>query len=247
MKRLAFAAAFAVHAIASSAMAATLLPGGVINPVGTTVADPIHGGGQVVLNDNLLGFAIDPSPTTPFTDVGGNLQNRVTRLPSGFLNFAPRIRDTYNIDGGIFAIVGMQLTGYAGFSTELEYRTDADGDKGPTSASRSADGDTITLRYSDPLRVDSIAPGLQEESYFPSIVTDAQSFDYSGTATIFGFVLDDDDYDPNLGVNQPGTLYSVTIDGVAAPTVAAVPLPSSVLLMLAGLGGLAVARRRGKG
>ncbi|KPP89428.1 MAG: PEPC-term domain secreted protein [Rhodobacteraceae bacterium HLUCCA08] len=244
MKRLAVIAAFAVHALATSVLAAPLAPGGVVNPVGTTAADPVHGGVQFVINDSLLGFAIDPMPVTPFTNVGGNLQNRVSERPSGFLTFAPRIRDTYNIHGGVFAIVGMQLTGFAGFSTDLDYRTDGPGDKGPTSASRSADGDTITLRYSDPLRVDSLLPGVQEDSLFPSIATDAEAFALTGTATIFGFVLDEDDFDPNLGVNQPGTLHSVTIDGVAAPIVAPVPLPASALLLLAGLGGLIVARRR---
>ena len=68
---------------------------------------------------------MDPTPVvSPLTDVGGTLQNRVTARTADDdgLNFMPRIRQTFNIDGGIFAIVGLSLTGFAGFDIDADYR-----------------------------------------------------------------------------------------------------------------------------
>ena len=101
-----------------------------------------------------------------------------------------RIRDTFNIDGGIFAIVSMQLTGFGMFNIDGDFRTDGLGDKGPDSYSRSVDGNIITMRYSDTnqqggLVIGNLLGQPQEESLFPSFVTDAEHFALSGTATVF--------------------------------------------------------------
>ncbi|THH39174.1 VPLPA-CTERM sorting domain-containing protein [Aliishimia ponticola] len=163
--------------------------------------------------------------------------------PTGDLVFAPRIRDTYNIDGGFFAITGMQLTGYGDTSLEVEYRTDGLGDKGPTSASRSADGNTVTLRYGDPLLIGALVGQSQEESLFPSLVTDATDYDLTGTATIFGYLIDDATYLAGGGVVQDGELISVMIDGLAVP-ISPVPLPASASLLGAGVAGFGLLRRK---
>ena len=227
---------------AAPAWAAPLAPGGIINPTGTTAADPVHGGIQTVINDNLIQFGIDPTPATPLTLMNGFVQNRVTDPVVGDnLRFAPRIRDTQFIEPGTFLIDSFSLTGYAGFSTDVEFRTDGLGDVGFESVSRSADGDRLNFRFDEFLRIDGIAPGLRQESLFPSIVTDAQAFNYSGTMTIVGYLLN---LDANGAIIPPSAndIFSVTIGGIAAPTT--VPLPASAFLLIAGLAGLAGMRRR---
>lgn len=220
------------------AFAAPLAPGGVIFPTGTTAADPVHGGVQVVQNDNLIPFQLDPTPAIPLNNVGGMVQNRVTRTQNGTLNFAPRIRDTFNIDGGTFVISAFRLRGFGTFDLDVDFRTDGLGDKGFTSVSRSVAGDLLTFRYGDPLFVDSIIPpGRQQESLFPSIVSNAKTFKTTGSMTILGYIAP-------LGTNAAdpfASLMSVTIGGLAVP---AVPIPASGLLLLAGLGGFGAMRLR---
>lgn len=216
--------------------AATLAPGGVVNPVAqVNFADLVHGGTQAVVEDGLLPFFINPSPDNILGN-GGAVQNRVTRLADDSLIFKPQIRDTFNIEFGVFAIVAIRLTGFGDFDVDVASRFDTFGDKHITSASRSFDGDIITLRYFDPILIDSLAGGLREESYAPSLVTNATHFENSGTITIFG-----QRYTPEDGLSDD--VFTVTIDGLAVP-VSAVPLPTPAFLLLGGLAGLAALRRR---
>lgn len=250
MKHFLIAATLAVFGTAAGAI--PLAPGTVVFPTGTTAVDPVHGGLQTVINDNLIDFTMDPDPGTPLTVVGGALQNRVTENDRGTLNFAPRIRDTFNIEANDFAIVAMQLTGFGSFDLDADFRTDGLGDLGPTSYSRSADGDLITMRYTDPtapgpnvggLLVQHIAPGLQETSLFPSLVSDATAFELTGRATIFGYFINEDEYNASGRIVPDGDLISVSVGGLAVP-VAPVPLPAPALLLIVGLGGLGLMRRK---
>jgi len=220
-----------------SAMGATLLPDEVIFPTGVTFTPENSG---LVINDNMIQYRMDPTPITPFTDVGGNVQNRVMRNDFGNLVFAPRIRDTFNIDGGTFGVIAFRLEGYGDFATDIDFRTDGLGEKPPTSVTRSMDGDSMIFRYDDPIFTDAIAPGVQETSFFPSIITDATAFDTTGSMTIFGQLFDTSR--PNLPI-VAGDLVSVTVDGLAVPT-AAIPLPAPVLMMGAALAGLIGLRRK---
>lgn len=219
----------ATLAFSATTQATVLLPGDVIFPAGdTTVTAPNSNG--VVQNDNLIPFSF---PITPLTDVGGDVQNRV--VLSDILNtmvFGPRIRDTFNIATIGFEIVAFELDGYAGWETDVGYRTDGQGDKGPSSVSRSADGDLLTFRYDDPLFISGIAPGPQEESLFPFIITDAPRYSLTGSMTIFG-----------LDTADPNNLLSVTIDGLAVPS--PVPIPAAAWLFgTALIGFISVSRRR---
>jgi hypothetical protein len=219
----------ATVAFSTTTQAAVLLPGNVIFPAGDTSATAPNSNG-VVQNDNLIPFSI---PITTFTSVGGNVQNRV--VLSNNLNtmvFGPRIRDTFNIATAGFEIIGFRLDGYAGWDTDVGYRTDGLGDKGPSSVSRSADGDLLTFRYEDPLFIAGIAPGLQEESLFPYIITDAPSYSLIGSMTIFG-----------LDTAETDNLLSVTIDGLAVPS--PVPIPAAAWLFgTALIGFVGFSRRR---
>jgi len=229
LRRIAFAAALSICPL-STALAVPLAPGGLVNPGGTTVAARPELGGPVI-NDDLLAFAIDPTPATPFTLVGGNVQNRVIRSGlTGDLVFAPRIRDTFNIDGGTFLITSFWIEGYGSFATDVDYRTDGPGDTGFSAISRSADGNRLTFRFDTPLAIDAIAPGLQQESLFPAVATDARSFSTTGRMRIFGH-LD----------GAPSTTFQTSIGGVAVP---AVPLPATAWLGVAGLGALGALRAR---
>lgn len=213
----------------SAAQAAVLLPGGVVLPGGDTSATAPDSNG-VVQNDNQIPFTF---PFTQFTNVGGNVQNRVVLSDNlGTMVFGPRIRDTFNIATLGFEIIGLQLDGYAGWSTDVGYRTDGLGDKGPTSISRSADGDLLTLRYDDPLFISGLAPGPQQESLFPFIITDAPSFRFTGSMTIFG-----------IDTADPSNVLTTTIDGLAVP--AEVPVPAAVWLFgTALIGFIGYSRRR---
>lgn len=250
----AFFIAATLAVFGSQALAAPLNPGTVVMPAGTDFTDPVHGGVQLVVNDNLIGFSLDPTPGSALTAVSGQIQNRVTQLGSGNLRFAPRIRNTMNLSGGIFAITTLQLEGFGAFDIDADFRTDGLGDKGPTSYSRSVDGNIITARFTDPMAfptegglvIESLAGGLQEESLFPSFVTDATAFDLSGSATISGYLIDEDLFNAGGGIFQDGTFLSVTVDGLAVPVAPPVPLPASFLFLGAGIAALRLlpARKR---
>lgn len=224
-------AAFAVMLLSTAATAAPLLPGGVIFPAGDTAITAPNTTG-VVQNDNLIPFSFD---ITAFTNVGGNVQNRVAE--SNLLNtmiFSPRIRDTFNIATRGFEIIGFSLDGYAGWSTDVGYRTDGLGDKGPTAVSRSADGDRLTFRYGDPLFISGLFGGPREESLFPYITTDAPSYALTGSMTLFG-----------INTANPEELFSVELTGLAVPS--SVPEPAAGLLFGTGLAGLlGMSRQRRK-
>ncbi len=234
MTLIRFIAALAAFAITSLPVtAAPLSPGDVIFPTGTSVAaDPDQAG--TVVNDNLINAVFGAG----FFQATYNVQNRV--VLSNTLNtliFSPRIRDPFT-SGGFsdrFSIVAFSLTGYAGFDLfDVDFKTDGVGDKGPTSVSRSADGDLLTFRYGDPLHNDLFnPPGVRDESFFPTIKTNATRFKNIGTMTLFARRSDADPGDP---------LQTLTITGLATPVV---PLPASMFLLLAGIGGLgALSRKR---
>ena len=197
-------------------------------PGTTTGAEPDLGGG--VVNDNLIPFSV--APFNVFQTIGGNVQNRVRSSTNlGTLIFSPRIRDTFNIATTSAQITGFQIDGYGGWTTDINYLTDGSGDDGPTSVVRSVNGDLLTFSYADPLHIDGLTPpGLQEESYFPTILTEATTYATTGTMIIFGHLNED-----------PTQTFSVVIDGLAVP----VPLPAPLALVAIGCAVLAM-RRSGR-
>ena len=147
---------------------------------GVTQAVPLTPGGNVVLsgttsaaNPNLAGV-VQEDPITPFTngtEFSGNLQGRV--VLSNLLEtmiFAPRVRDFSALVDSGWGLIGIEIKGFAGWSTDVDYRTDGDGDKGPGSASRSADGNILAFDFS----ADPVDDG--NETYFLSVLTDAPAY-----------------------------------------------------------------------
>ena len=210
-------------ALWSSGTSATILaPGAFINLNGTTVAaEPDLAG--TVIHDNLIDFQVNDISGNPlFT---GTYQDRVVRSDNtGNLIFAGRIRDLTSPLEHLVAVADWSVDGFAGYQTDVEYRTDGLGDLGPDTATRTADGNFVTFDFTPVL-----AP--PEESLFSSINTDARFFALTGTV--------------NLGIEdftREGA-YVVGLEGIAAPA-AAVPLPATIWLFGSGLIGLAGVVRR---
>ncbi|TWT99769.1 hypothetical protein Pla108_07120 [Botrimarina colliarenosi] len=207
---------------AGSAAAALVSPGDFAALSGTTsAATPVLAG--TVQDDPLRAFEIRDGSDNLL--VSGNLQDRVSLSDDlGTLVFSPRIRDTAGVPGfAPMEIFALQITGYGGYTTEIEFRTDGSGDQGPDSVSRSADGEGLRFHY-------NTSPLLPpDESYFNSILTDATAFAPIGTATIFA------------RVGSTGPIYTTTLEGINVP----VPEPTASVLVLGALGLAATVRRRG--
>ena len=229
IRKFAFGAVLACLPVV--AVAATLSPGGMIMVPGTTVAaQPVLGG--TVINDDVQTQFIDI--VSPFFAIGTDVQNRVVRSSTdGTLIFAPRILTVFNNTGANFLVDRMVLTGFGDFAVDAAYRTDGLGDRGPTNASRSADGNTMTFDYGFPLIGSNLAPNPQESSYFLSLNTAATAFTLEGRISIFARQLD-----------HPGETYRFDFGNIAVPAVAAVPLPASWLLLASALGMVGLAKRR---
>lgn len=180
----------------------------------TSAADPVLAGTIIPEGDLVQGFQIFGAGNALLYE--GMLNSRVSISDdTGTLTFSLRIFDT--VDGLNGIIAGVNYSGFAGWSTEVEWRTDSLGDVGPTRAQRSADGDTLTYLFGG----DQLFSGL--ESHFFFSFTDATQYDIVGIAEIF------------LTTGE-----STTLD-VYAPVI---PAPGSIALLGAGLGLFAGRRRR---
>lgn len=197
----------------------------------TAAAEPDLAG--TVRNDNVISDFIHIGPTTIFA-IGAELQNRVVESSSdGTMIFAPRLSTTFNNTGGNFLVDRLVLYNFGDFDVDVNYRTDGLGDRGPTSASRSADGNTLTFDYGFPLVGSNLFQNPQEDSYFLSLNTDATAFSLDGHISVFA-----------RHVNYPGNTYRFDFANIAVPIVAPVPLPASLLFLASALGIGGILRRR---
>src|SRR5687768_18077205 len=174
--RCAVAAAVAIFLASSFTLARPLAPGesiDVTDPLtGTSLAERPELAGDIIfeLTQNFSGDAFS-----------GTLQTRVVReTDAGTLDFYYRVDPTLD---------SYSVTGFNGFSTDVDFRTDLPDDPGPHGASgaaRTADGDTIHFVF---------------RGGWTFVQTNATDFRTTGTAT----------FPPN-NVGDP-----VTIGGVAVP------------------------------
>lgn len=209
-----------------SANATLLAPGESIFLAGTTVALQPELAGTVILDDvNYAG--VSPSGNGAF-QVGFDITNRVIR--SNFDNsliFSPRIESVLNNTSGNFLVDRVVVNGFTDFFLDVDYRTDGLGDRGPTTSSRSADGDQLTFDFFFPLLVSNLFANPQEDSYFFSINSNATAYTTTGSLSIFGRHL-----------SYPGETFEVSYTGLAVPTadnVAEVSEPGSLALHLTSL------------
>lgn len=217
----------------SQTLAIPLLPGDSALLNGTTaLINPGLNG--TVINDDIAGY-LSIHPESPHFVFGHQYQNRVVRSDeTGTVVIAPRLRDPFNVTGDKALIDSFSIDGYAGWEVEVNYRTDGEGDRGPTSVNRSDDGDVLTFNFGFPLIIGNLLGMAQEESFFINILTDATEFTTTGTASMFGRHLD-----------YPGDIFEASIGGIAVPSAAvSVPEPSTLFLLLAGFSGLVVTRAK---
>ena len=218
----------------SAANAATLNPGGSTAVSWTDVGASPELAGAVVNDDTLdIPATRIPDPDSIFF-VDFDIQNRVTASDAdGTMIFGPRILPTANVSGSFFLVDSILLYGFGDFATDVAYRTDGPGDRGPTFAERSADGEALTFDFGFPLASGNLVGQVRETSFHLSIKTDATGFENTGRASIFGRSLD-----------YPDLVVRLDYDGLAVPVaVPPVPLPASILFLLGGLGGLLSLRR----
>ncbi len=188
---------------------------------GTTFATNPDLGGTII-RDVLRPFEIADSLGNIV--ITGNVQDRVVRSTNtGELIFAPRLRDLNNPNGDAW-IYQLNMMGFEGFTTDVDYRTDGLGNVGPDSVSRNITGDILNFSYGSSI----ILP--PDESYFLSVMSNATEFDLSGSILI------------SASNDFGGNSFSTRLRQISAPS--AVPLPASVWLFGSGLIGLLGISRR---
>jgi len=162
--------------VAPAASAVVVAPGTTQPLVGTTsAAQPALA--AMVVTDVLRPFEIHNEFGAVL--IRGNLQDRVSRsIATGRLIFGPRLRDL-EAPGGTAWIVRLQVRGYDGVITDVEYRKDALGNIGPDAVTRSSGGgDELDFGY----QPSTIVP---PDSALPlSIATDVEDYAELGMAII---------------------------------------------------------------
>jgi hypothetical protein len=215
-------------AVAGTASHATTLnPGGSTMVTGTTeAANPELAG--TIINDGVLTSNGVGLPANSNFAVRLQVQNRVVKSGMNLtLIFAPRILEDLLLSLGPFLVDRVVMFGFGSFDIDASYRVDDVGDRGPTAASRSADGNVLDFQFGFPLPItSSIAVLPSEESYFFSLRTDATAFENTGRLAIFGRAVGDN-----------SNTYRLDVAGLAVPfeAITAVPLPASAPLLLGGL------------
>jgi hypothetical protein len=135
--------------VCGAALAVPAQPGDVVNLNGTTLAAEPWLGGVSADGANLIPFTI--------LDSGGNavFQGAFTSSPSvsgilGTMTVSYRVRDTQAI--GDRRVVRVDIFGFTGLQTNVDFRTDGLGTVGPNLASRTnGDGAQISFLFQNPL------------------------------------------------------------------------------------------------
>ena len=213
------------------AKAASLVPGDSIIVTGTTAAARPELGG-VVVQDTILSTPNVGVPALPFQFARFEVQNRVVQSSvDDTMVFMPRILFGSNVTSGNLLVDRVEMFGFGNFAIDASYRTDGLGARGPTFASRSADGETLDFSFGFPLVINNLVSGPQEESYFFALKSDTTAFENTGRISIFARAQGD-----NFNT------YRFDVGGLAVP-VAPVPLPASLPLLAFGGLLLALVRR----
>ncbi len=170
--RLALAAGLAI--LAGAAHAVILLPGGVVNLYGTTLAK------QPKLLSISLGVILHPfSFTIGKTTYTGAISDQVVyETGSGTMDFYYRIIMNQEIQNPSLFVERTYYPGtdQSGITTDVNYRTDGAGVFGPHQAARSKNGVAVDFYYGGV----TIVPGYANSSYWTLISTNAKLYDTKG-------------------------------------------------------------------
>lgn len=152
---------------------------------------------------------------------------------TGALVFSTQLIWSYNITPGDFLVDAIWLDGWGDAVTDVDYRTDLSGDRGPSFATRDDDGQRLDLGFGFPLFSGNLTGEPHENSMPIVVATNATAFANTGAFTVVGRFSD-----------RPGEVFVGRIDGLAVPVAAPVPEPAGWGLMALGTAVLAFARRR---
>ena len=199
------------------AVAVTIEAPGLEPLAGTTAAAQPELEG-VVLEDVLRPFIIEWGAGQSVT---GTIQDRVVQSNvDNTLIFSYRIINDATSDAPIrFAM----RTDYAGFTTDVDWRSDGLGMTGPNFATRSFDGSEVSFFFNGQARID---PG--EDSYFFFIKTDATAYNEAGGGVVA----------VSGGTTNGRSFHFDTFQPVP------VPLPRALYMFVAGFMGLMLVKRR---
>jgi hypothetical protein len=218
---------------AGAAQAVVVVPGETLFLPGTTLSDRPDLAGVDLFNDGLdvrIGHPIWPEGV----GAGWQVRQQVVRSEAtGALVFSVQLVWDYNITPGDFLVDRLWLDGWGSFATDVDYRTDLSGDRGPSFATRSADGQRLDLAFGFPLVSGNLTGEPHEDSMPITVVTDAKAFTTTGTLTVAGRFSD-----------RPGEVYFGRVDGLAVPMPVPVPEPAVWVTMALGLMALGSLRRR---
>ena len=228
---------------AFQAGAVPVLPGDYVHLFGT---DPVSNpdlAGPIIQNVTAPWeqYLASINPSGPDIGAGGTVISQAVQSAAlARMIFGSQIKLDYNeSDFNQFTVTDFTLTGYAGWTTDVDFRVDGGGSLLQL-VHRSADGDSLQFILGNPgLTADPMTTGLNLKSAFTSILTDAEGYLMTGTMLIHGYPTTDPEF---------GTTLLIT--GLPVPyykemPVSTVPLPATLPLMLAGLGALlGMARRR---
>jgi hypothetical protein len=229
----AVAAVLAMVAMAASgsAQAVPVSPEATVFLPGTTLADRPDLVGKALYDDMLdirIGHPIAPAAIF----AGWQVRQQVVRSDlTGALVFTAQLQWQLNITPARFLVDAVWLDGWGAFATDVDYRTDLDGDRGPSWATRSADGQRLALEFGFPLVSGNLVGDPQEDSRPMIIATDATAFANTGALTVVGRFDD-----------RPDEVFYGRVEGLAVPVRAPVPEPAAWVLMALGIAAMAVFR-----
>lgn len=234
----------AIAMAATQSLAAQMNPGDTIFIPGSTAESAPHTTGAIV-QDELLNSDILYIPAGQNTAAAGlEVHNRVVRSAAdGTMVFMPRVDFGFNITSSLLLVDRIEMFGFGDYEIDASYRTDLEGDRGPTTGTRSANGETLDFTFEFPLLLSNLFQGPHESSYHFALATDATGYQNTGAMSVYARSVEGDFSSYRFDVFG----LAVPRDAPQHPDPAPVPLPASVLLLLSGLGATYRLRRTSKG
>ena len=232
-RRVRLALATAAWLAAGAVQAVPVAPGDSVFLPGTTLNERPDLAGPDLQSDQLqvrVGHPFWPEGVA----AGWSVRQQVLRSDvTGALVFSTQLIWSYNITPGDFLVDAIWLDGWGDAVTDVDYRTDLSGDRGPSFATRDDDGQRLELGFGFPLFSGNLT-GEPHENAMPIVVaTNVTAFANTGAFTVVGRFSD-----------RPGEVFVGRVDGLAVPVAAPVPEPAGWGLMALGIAVLALARRR---